>query len=174
MSSADIVTRPEPIDVECLYANHNGWLRTWLRQRLQCTETAADIAQDTFVGLMQKHRADDNFSISYPRRYLRMVANSLMVDHFRRRAVEQAYLDTLAALPEPVTLSIEEREIILQTLQQLDRLLDAMPSRVRRAFLMSRLDGLTYGQIAEQLGVSLRTVKRYMQQAYIQCLDLML
>jgi len=45
---------------------------------------------------------------------------------------------------------------------------------MRQAFLLSRLDGLTYQQIADQLGVSLRSVKRYMQQAFVQCLDLIL
>ncbi len=77
-------------------------------------------------------------------------------------------------LPEPASISAEEREIILETLQQLDKMLDAMPARMRQAFLLSRLDGLTYQQIADQLGVSLRSVKRYMQQAFVQCLDLIL
>lgn len=157
-----------------IYHSHHQWLRSWLTGRLNCSDMAADLVQDTFVKIMQKQRAEAGFRIDYPRRYLRMVANGLMVDYFRRRSVEQAYLNVLAQKPEPVTISSEEREIILQTLQQLDTLLDAMPSAVRRAFIMSRLDGLTYQQIAEQLDVSLRTVKRYMQQAFIQCLDLML
>lgn len=157
-----------------LYSNHHGWLRGWLCKHLSCSETAADLAQDAFVKVMQKQRMETGFRIGYPRRYLSMVANSLMIDHFRRRAVEQAYLDALVQLPEPASISAEEREIILETLQQLDKLLDAMPSAIRQAFLLSRLDGFTYPQIAERLGVSLRTVKRYMQQAFIQCLDLML
>lgn len=157
-----------------LYSDHHGWLRGWLRKSIGCSETAADLAHDTFIRIMQKQRADTNFALSYPRRYLRMVANSLMVDHFRRRAVEQAWLDALSLLPEPATLPIEEQEILLEILQQLDQLLDTMPTAMRRAFLLSRLDGLTYLQIAEQLNVSLRTVKRYMQQAFIKCLDLML
>ena len=161
-------------DVHALYSAHHGWLKAWLCKGLGCSETAADLAQDTFVKVMRKHRADDDFRVSYPRRYLWMVANNLMLDHFRRRAVEQAYLDTLALLQEPTAISAEEREIILETLQQLDKLLDAMSPPMRQAFLMSRLDGLTYPQIADKLGISLRTVKRYMQQAYIRCLDLML
>lgn len=161
-------------NVETLYKAHHGWLRNWLCKQLNCSQTAADLMQDTFVRVMQKQRDDEQFKISYPRRYLRMTANSLMLDHFRRRAVEQAYLEALAEMPEAYAISTEERQIILQTLQQLDSLLDAMPAAVRQAFLLSRLDGLSYPQIAEQLQVSLRTVKRYMQQAYMQCLDLLL
>lgn len=171
MSVSDVA---QPTDINSLYSSHHGWLRGWLLKHLNCSETAADLAQDTFVKVMLKQRADAGFAIGYPRRYLRMVANSLMMDHFRRRAVEQAYLEALALLPEPAIITTEDREIILETLQQLDKLLDTLPPAMRQAFLLSRVDGLTYPQIAEQLGVSLRTVKRYMQQAFIQCLDLML
>lgn len=165
--------QPE-LELHNLYSGYNGWLRGWLCKQLGCSETAADLAQDTFIKVMLKQREDRSFGISYPRRYLRMVAGSLMVDHLRRRMVEQAYLEALAQLPEPASITTEEREIILQTLQQLDRLLDAMPSAVRQAFLLSRIDGLSYPQIAESLGVSERTIKRYMQQAFVQCLELML
>lgn len=171
MSSAELVHQH---DINNLYISHHGWLRGWLGKHLGCSETAADLAQDTFVRVMQRQKADTCFAINHPRRYLRMVANSLMVDHFRRRSVEQAYLEALATLPEAHAISVEEREIVLETLQQLDKLLDGMPLAMRQAFLLSRLDGLTYQQIANQLGVSLRTVKRYMQQAFIQCLTLML
>lgn len=41
---------------------------------------------------------------------------------------------------------------------------------MRRAFLWSQLEGLTYQQIAERLKVSERTIKRYMAQAYEHCL----
>jgi RNA polymerase sigma-70 factor (ECF subfamily) len=41
---------------------------------------------------------------------------------------------------------------------------------VKRAFLLSQISGLKYDDIAEQLGVSLITVKRYMKQAFVQCL----
>jgi len=43
---------------------------------------------------------------------------------------------------------------------------------VKRAFLLSQINGLKYDDIAEQLGVSLITVKRYMKQAFVQCLML--
>lgn len=159
--------------VHNLYSSHQGWLRDWLRKRLGCSETAADLTQDTFVRVIQKQRAEPGFVISYPRRYLNMLANSLMLDLFRRRAVEQAYLDALALMPEPELISEEERALILELLQRFDQMLDKLPAAVRQAFLLSRLDGLTYDEIAVQLDVSVRTVKRYMQQAFVAYLDVM-
>jgi RNA polymerase sigma-70 factor (ECF subfamily) len=61
---------------------------------------------------------------------------------------------------------------VLETLNEIDSMLDALPSLVRRTFLLSQLDGMKYEDIAQQLGVSLSSVKRYMAQAFRQCLAL--
>ncbi|GAA3576853.1 MULTISPECIES: sigma-70 family RNA polymerase sigma factor [Marinobacter] len=160
-------------DINALYTGHHDWLQRWLSRQTGCSEMAADLAQETFLRVIHKQQKDQCFSISYPRRYLRMAANSLMIDLFRRRAVEQAYQEALAQRADTCTLPLEEREIILETLQRLDRLLGQLPGPVRQAFLLSRLEGLTYAEIGDQLKVSERTVKRYMQQAFVLCLDLM-
>jgi RNA polymerase sigma-70 factor (ECF subfamily) len=46
-----------------------------------------------------------------------------------------------------------------------------LPEKTRQAFLMSQIDGLTYQQIADALGVSLISVKRYMRDAFLACLS---
>lgn len=96
------------------------------------------------------------------------------MDHFRRRALEQAYLEALAALLQPTPISPEERALLLETLHRIDAMLDQLPPKVRKVFLLSQLDGLTHAQIAKHMGLSVRTVKRYMQQAFSQCLMMML
>ena len=52
-------------------------------------------------------------------------------------------------------------------------MLDALPAPVRRAFLLSQIEGLTYEAIAQDIGVSLITIKRYMARAFRQCLACM-
>ena len=49
-------------------------------------------------------------------------------------------------------------------------MLDALPPLVKRAFLLSQINGLKYDDIAKQLDVSLITVKRYMKQAFLHCM----
>ena len=67
-------------------------------------------------------------------------------------------------------MSVEARAILLETLQELDALLHALPDKVRTAFLLAQLDGLSYEEIAAQMQVSLRTVTRYIAQGFKQCL----
>jgi RNA polymerase sigma factor, sigma-70 family len=179
-SMAAFVTYPSvcmpngTIAVAELYTDHQSWLKLWIQRRVGCTLEAADLAQDTFIRVLQRQRKEVGFTIRYPRTYLCTIANSLLIDHLRRRKVEQAYLDALQQLPQAVSIDPEEREIMLEALVRLDKMLDALPASVRTTFLLSRLDGLPYPQIAAHLGISLRTVKRHMQQAYERCLDLML
>ena len=109
-----------------------------------------------------------------PRAFLRVIANGLVVDYFRRCSLEQAYLEALAMLPEPLSVSPEERELLLETLHRIDALLDELPGPVREAFLLSQLEGLTSIEIAGRMNKSVRTIKRYLQQGLSQCIAALL
>ena len=156
-----------PIPVADLYREHHGWLQSWLRRKTGCSQQAADLAQDTFLRLLG---ATEQPAFREPRAYLRTVAHGIMVDQIRRRALEQAYLEALAAAPETLAPSPEELMLVLEALCLVDRLLAALPETTRKVFLMSQLEGLTYAVIGERLGLSLRTVKRHMQTSFVQCL----
>lgn len=149
------------------YNDHHGWLQGWLRLKLGNASDAADLAQDTFARILARRDLD---AVREPRAYLTTVAKGLMVNWYRRQALERAYLDALAVLPEGDGASPEQRMLVLETLHGIDAALDALPERVRQAFFLSQLDGMKYDAIAEVLGVSLPTVKRYMKQAFLQCL----
>lgn len=156
--------------VDTLYSDHHDWLVRWLRSRLGCAHNAADLAQDTFTRILASR---DATTVCEPRAYLTTIAKSLMVNWYRRQALERAYLDALAHIPETEVPAPEQHLIILETLHEIDRMLDSLAPKVRQTFLLSQIEGLKYEVIAEQLGVSLGSVKRYMQQAFRQCLLLM-
>lgn len=146
---------------------HHGWLRGWLHRRLGHAGDAADFAHDTYLRVIESRTALAD--IREPRAFLTTLAQRVMVSHFRRREVERAYLDALAQSPEELAPSPEERAIVLETLFEIDRLLDSLPPKVRTAFLWAQLDGLPYAEIAERLGVSLSSVKQYMARAIRHC-----
>ncbi|MGC4010776.1 MAG: sigma-70 family RNA polymerase sigma factor [Pseudomonas sp.] len=153
-----------------LYNDHHGWLHQWLRKRLGCREQAADLAQDTFVRVIAQRRL---LELRQPRAYLTTVARSLVIDHYRRRTLEQAYLETLAALPEPVEISPQTRCIIIETLLEIDALLDGMGARPREIFLMAQLDGLSFVEIGKRLNLSANSVRKHFVRALTHCLVLM-
>lgn len=154
-------------DVIGLYSDHHGWLYTWLRRKLGDSFVAADLAQDTFLSIISENKAS---GIIEPRPFLATIARRLMANRYRRQLLEQAYLEALASLPQELTPSLESQFLALEALQQIDALLDELPSLVREAFLLAHLEGLTYAQIAERIQVSSSSVKQYLARANRHCL----
>ncbi|OAI05282.1 sigma-70 family RNA polymerase sigma factor [Methylomonas methanica] len=151
-----------------LYREHHSWLLGWLDKRVQCRLQAEDHAHDAFVRVMSSGRTPD---LNEPRPYLATIAKNLLINHWRRASIEQVYLERLSAIPEATSLSMEENAIILETIQEIDELLNRLPEKARKAFFMSQIDGLTYIEIAEKLGVSDRMIRKYMVQAMLLCLS---
>ena len=156
-----------PSSVNALYSSHHGWLFNWLWRKMGSEHDAAELAQDTFVRLLSAQPATE---LAEPRAYLSTVAHGLMVNHWRRRALERAYLAALAARPEAVASSPEQHALVMETLCEVDAMLDRLGIKVRQAFLLAQLEGLTYAEIAGRLGVSERMIKKYMAQAMLHCL----
>ena len=109
----------------------------------------ADLAQDTYLRLMHSGRLPARDEQS--RAFLVQVAKGLVIDLHRRRALEQSYLDAIAALPPDSVPSPETRALILEALTEVDAMLDRLPAKAREAFLLSQLDGLGYKEIAARL-----------------------
>ncbi|CAA2108165.1 putative RNA polymerase sigma factor FecI [Variovorax paradoxus] len=171
MAAESVLHHPH---VQALYSDHHGWLQGWLRKKLGNAFDAADLAQDTFVRILaapdDMPEKQGDWQLREPRAYLTVVARRLLANLYRRRSLEQAYLDALSTVPEPHAPSPEQQSIILETLQEIDAMLDGLAAPVRQAFLMAQLEGLGYAEIASRLSVSERTVKRYMADAMARCI----
>ncbi|WP_286890659.1 sigma-70 family RNA polymerase sigma factor [Achromobacter sp. UBA2119] len=162
---------PDPAatdDLTGLYVEHSTWLQGWLRRRVGDTFAAADLAQDTFLSLLDRKTAASE--IRKPRPFLATVAGRLLAHRHRRQLLETAYLEALACLPEEVSPSPEMRLMAVESLQQIDRVLDGLPPKVREAFLLAHLFELSYAEIAERLGASASSVKQYLTRANRECM----
>lgn len=151
-----------------LYLHHHGSLRLWLRRKLRCPDRAADLTHDTFLRLLARPRMLD--AGRDPTAYLRRIARGLMIDQWRREQIERAWLETLAGLPVEQVPSPEHQALVLEALCRIDRLLDQMAPRPRQAFLLAQLQGMGQAEIARELEVSERMVRKYLSQAMLHCL----
>ena len=149
-----------------LYADNHRWLHGWLWRRLGCHADAADLTQDTFLRTWTAPQRD---ALQEPRAFLCLVATRLLCSFWRRNELERAYLDALAGLPEVVSPSEEDLAVLREAIAAVDHMLDGLPEKVRHAFLLNRLEGLTHPEIAERLGVSVATIERWIRRAVTQC-----
>ncbi|MHC6224075.1 sigma-70 family RNA polymerase sigma factor [Pseudomonas sp. X10] len=151
-----------------LFRSHYPWLCARLRRHLGSgSGNAEDIAADTFVQLLS---APGVVPIRQPRALLTTIAQRLMYQLWRRRDLERAYLEALQADEERLAPSPEQLAQMIEALQAIDTLLDGLPAKVKATFLLSQLNGLTYPQIARELGISQRSVSDYMAKAINRCL----
>lgn len=163
MSGTDVSHRN---DVGGLFRAHYPWLCARLRQFLGASSSVEDIAAETFVQLLESPGLTP---IREPRALLTTIARRLIYQLWRRRDLERQHLYQLQHLDQPQASSPEELLQLTQALHRLDRTLERLPGKVRATFLLSRIDGLTYPQIAAELGISQRSVSVYMTRSQALC-----
>ena len=155
-------------DVDLIFRQNHAWLRSRLMRHVSSHSDADDVASETFLQLTQYGEPSQ---IREPRAFLSTLAKRILIKLWQRQDLEKAYADTLRHMPEAVALSPEEHAMLVEAICQIDRALAALPLPVKTAFLLSRLDGLSYPQIATHMGISLATVERHMKRALLQCVS---
>jgi RNA polymerase sigma factor (sigma-70 family) len=163
MSGTDVSHRNH---IDGLFRAHYSWLCAHLRRHLGASPSVEDIAAETFVQLLQ---APGLTPIREPRALLTTIARRLIYQLWRRRNLEHQHLDQLQHDDIQSVKSPEELVQLSQALQSLDQTLGRLPGKVRATFLLSRVDGLTYPQIAAELGISQRSVSVYMTRSQALC-----
>jgi RNA polymerase sigma factor (sigma-70 family) len=162
-----MLSRPQQAEtIAQLFRENNRALIGFLVGRLRSVQDAKEVAQETYVRLLQMGRPE---STNLVRAYLFRVAGNLAIDRLRRRATRDRMAeDLLAELPGG--MGLPERQLLAdEELLLLSRCLQELPEKVRSAFLMCRLDGLTQNEIAARLCVTDRMVRKYITQALVHC-----
>ncbi len=151
-------------------AEHREELLQYMRKRLRDHEVAADLAQEA-LSRMMKYR--DSPDIVDCRLMLFRIANNLIIEYHRTRQRHHASshfsLDDTEQLHEhapPVEAIVDARQA-LDTL--LKHTITALPPKCRLAFMLSRFDGLTYPQIADRMGISVKMVEKHITKALLIC-----
>lgn len=123
---------------------------------------AEDISQEVFTKLWEtKEKARD---IENVKAFLFIAARNLIINRLSRQKVEDAY--RAYQLHHSAEISHGGHDLDYQQLEQrLRSAIRQLPSRQQRAFLLSREQGLTYEQIAEQMQISRDTVKEHIVKA---------
>ena len=149
---------------------HETLFRTWYKPLCQYAfcifkdmDDAEDVVQHTFCKLWdQRDEIDINTSI---KSYLyRMVHNSCM-NRIKQQKTHSEYNMTFVSEQGEVTENTD-RHILFDELQQrIDKAIGELPPRCREVFRLSRMEQLSYAEIAERLSISKNTVETQMVNA---------
>ncbi|HEU4603580.1 MAG TPA: RNA polymerase sigma factor, partial [Steroidobacteraceae bacterium] len=143
-------------------------LHRFLVRRLRGSQHAQDLAQEAYLRLLRVERVE---LVRQPRAYLYRIAVNL-VSEFRLRAQREPItydsetLEQLAEIADVESPGEAERAV---EAQQMEVLLEQLPPLYRAIFLLRKRDGLSYQEIAQQLDISVHTVKKYLARAVAKC-----
>lgn len=140
------------------YANLVHFVSGYTRNKLD----SEDLVQETMLAIWESRASLDpgrNF-----RSYLYTIARNKSLNYLRDNAKhmkgsslqESEYLINSLALSSP---SVEEEINALELQEFIDRVYLSLPEKVVNTFRMSRQDGLTYNEIAEKLGITVKVVE---------------
>lgn len=151
------------------FASIRDDLLKFLRRRTD-RNRAEDILHDVWINLRER---GDSEAWKEPRAVLFTAAANLATDAHRRRLVEQRISSSGGWYGESdgTSASPEAQLEAESDLEKLEAVLANLPSECREAFLLHRLESLTHAQIAARLGVSTKSVQRYIERALRQCVE---
>jgi RNA polymerase sigma factor (sigma-70 family) len=146
------------------YHAHLSELLAFLRARLGNADAAHDVAQETFLRLMQTAAAAE---IQNPRAFLFQVAANLAIDRQRRDRRWRTVEGDDATFDQPTAISPERIVAARQGLRDVERLIAELPPTCRAVFLCLRVDELSYTEIALRLGISESMVRKHAARALV-------
>ena len=134
----------------CLYALHY----------LQDVDLAEDIVQESYTALWEKLQKDAH--ILNRKSYLYMMVRNRCLDHLRKKGIPTESLkpyDTYGIIDDDDAQERSQIEARLWTA------IDSLPEKCREVFILSKRDGLKYEEIADELGLSVNTVRNQISKA---------
>lgn len=150
-------------------ARYGRGLRQFLSVRLRNVHDVPDIAQEVFLRLLRVERQD---AIRNPEAYLFTVASHVMQQHTLRKSTDPVFVDITDAIDELPIAPDEDpahKTDMAARMELLNRALAKLPPRVAAALVMHRVGGFTVQEIADELGVSRESVKKYLVRAAQHC-----
>lgn len=136
----------------------------YLRSRLGSEQDAQDLAQEAYLRLL---RVADEKMIRDPVAYLFRIARNLVHELYTTMPPPSESIDDVDLADD--RMSVEAQTESEQQFDRLNAVMERLPPKCRAALIMHRRDGMTYDEIAGELGVSSAMVKKYLALGLARC-----
>lgn len=144
------------------FLNHSKFLHNFIYYKCGNFDMANDLVQDSFLKFWS------NCSKVIPgkaKAFLFTIANNLFLNAYSKNKVVLNFKNTL-----PKDITNESPEFILEEKEfgfKLQKAISGLTEAQRTAFLMNRIDGKKYKEIAEILGISIKAVEKRIHNALV-------
>ena len=148
------------VDIEALFRYNYRPLCLYALHYIQDVDLSEDIVQESYAALWEK--LQEGAHVLNRKSYLYMMVRNRCLDHLRKTGIPTESLkpyDTYGIIDDD---DAQERA---QTEARMWTAIDSLPEKCREVFILSKRDGLKYEEIAEELGLSVNTVRNQISKA---------
>lgn len=135
-------------------------------RRVGCRATASDLIQELFLRFWRRPQV----RVEALDTYLLRCAGNIAIDHLRSEGARERVNDTLQlSLDDCYGAEPHTAFEVDHDLQCIEAALREQPERTRQIFLLNRVHGRKYAEIAKAMGISQSAVEKHMMRALDAC-----
>ena len=151
-----------------VYQEHIGALKRFIKRFLNNQQDVDDVAQEAFL---RAFSAESRREIDQPKSYLFRIAKNAALDQLRQRSRKPTdYLGDLETHDVLVSdWTLEDEVMAQQRLGIHCAAVASLPLKCRKVYLMRKVYGMPYKEIAHTLDISVNTVEAHMSKAFARC-----
>lgn len=148
-----------------LYGHYSEMLYGRLLRLLKDTDMADELIQELFLKVWEK-RAQINPAQSF-KSYLYTIAENLVYDHFRKIARDKKLQEKFRLITTELYSHTEEELLSKESKEIVEKAIDALPPQRKTAFILCKIEGKSYEEAAQIMGISASTVSNHLVKANI-------
>lgn len=149
--------------LQALFHQHHAMVCGTMFRFVKDKSTVEDLAQEVFVRFWEK-RESINITSSV-QAYLRRMAINEALGYLRRNKHQYDEEITPQTPTGETDSSVEDQYLHSELEQNVRAAIDTLPPKCRTVFHLSRFEDMTYQEIADQMGISIKTVENQMSKA---------
>ena len=148
-----------------LFYQYHSRVYNLCRKFLTSKEDAEEVVQTVFLALWENRKQlDENQPIVA---YILTIAKHWIYNFLKKRVYRKAFLDYLATKDDFLDF-VTEDEISYHDLQNLlEKLMKELPPKRKEIFILSKIEGLSYREIAQRLSITESTVNTQITKALV-------
>jgi RNA polymerase sigma-70 factor (ECF subfamily) len=149
---------------------HERALKAFLSRFARTRQEVDDLAQETFLRAFVAEAAQP---VAAPKAFLFRVARNLALNE--RARAEHALVVRMGdsaistVIEDDSQPSVEDVVDARRQMALFAEAIASLPPHCRKVFVLRKIHGLTHGEIAEMLGISVRTVEKHVAEGLRKC-----
>lgn len=148
---------------DLLYKKYCGRIYKFGYSLLKSKEETENLLQEVFLSLWEhRFNVENNASV---KSFLFTVTYNSAISFLRKKAKDNEFFKYLKSLQEPSDVPVDVALNYRELETRLEEIINGLPQRQKEIYLMHKVEGLKYAEIAERLNLSVNTIENHMARA---------